>query len=538
MKKYIMALDQGTTSSRCILFQKDGSIASMVQREFPQIFPCDGWVEHDPMTIWSTQISVATEALLKIGASWSEVYGIGITNQRETVIVWNRKTGAPVYNAIVWQCRRTADFCKELIDRGLEETIKRKTGLVLDPYFSASKIKWILDNVEGARELAENGELCLGTVDSWLIWNLTGGRIHATDPSNASRTMLFNINTLAWDEELCSIFDIPMSMLPSVMPSSCIFGYTDKTILGAEIAIGGVAGDQQAALFGQCCFDEGELKNTYGTGAFLLMNTGDHTASGNEIVQTQADKLVIGIVEGTDALEAGHFGHVHIQRDVEGLESIAQRHAVGQLGAVGGGAVGGNVVGLAAMVVPIVEALLDDGPHLFVGGGAVVEHTHEVSGVALLVLDTVFKGQLGQSARGDDLAALVVEFLDHAEIFQTDHVGTGKHQNTELLGLEGVFEVKNAVLGGADGVHCVGMQDGHVMARIGGDGVQYRHVVAGEGGVGVFKATVGLGLVEVDLVVERIDRVEHGDVVDTATATEESLGSGDEGREGGLSLPP
>ena len=278
MKKYIMALDQGTTSSRCILFEKSGKIASMVQREFAQLFPHDGWVEHDPMTIWSTQISVATEALLKIGAGWNEVYGIGITNQRETIIAWNRKTGAPVYNAIVWQCRRTADLCEKLISEGYEDRIKEKTGLVLDPYFSASKAKWILDNREGAREMAERGELCLGTVDSWLIYNLTGGRVHATDYSNASRTMLFNINTLSWDEELCDLFTIPMSARPEVKPSSSLFGYTDKNILGAEIAIGGVAGDQQAALFGQCCFEKGELKNTYGTGAFLLMNTGDKPA--------------------------------------------------------------------------------------------------------------------------------------------------------------------------------------------------------------------------------------------------------------------
>ena len=278
MKKYIMALDQGTTSSRCILFEKSGKIASMVQREFAQLFPRDGWVEHDPMTIWSTQISVATEALLKIGAGWNEVYGIGITNQRETIIAWNKKTGAPVYNAIVWQCRRTADLCEKLISEGYEDRIKKKTGLVLDPYFSASKAKWILDNREGAREMAERGELCLGTVDSWLIYNLTGGRVHATDYSNASRPMLFNINTLSWDEELCDLFTIPMSARPEVKPSSSLFGYTDKNILGAEIAIGGVAGDQQAALFGQCCFEKGELKNTYGTGAFLLMNTGDKPA--------------------------------------------------------------------------------------------------------------------------------------------------------------------------------------------------------------------------------------------------------------------
>ncbi len=274
MKKYIMALDQGTTSSRCILFSKDGSIASSVQREFAQIFPHDGWVEHDPMTIWSTQIAVATEAVLKIGAKWDEIVGIGITNQRETVVVWDKKTGLPIYNAIVWQCRRTAEYCEELTDCGYAPIIKEKTGLVLDPYFSASKVKWILDNVEGARERAKCGELAFGTVDSWLIWNLTGGRVHATDVSNASRTMLYNIKELKWDDELLSLFDIPKQMLPEVMPSSSVFGYTNPKILGAEIVIGGVAGDQQAALFGQCCFDEGEIKNTYGTGAFLLMNTG------------------------------------------------------------------------------------------------------------------------------------------------------------------------------------------------------------------------------------------------------------------------
>ncbi len=275
MKKYIMALDQGTTSSRCILFEKDGKIASIVQREFPQIFPHEGWVEHDPMAIWSSQISVATEALLKIGGNWNEIYGIGITNQRETVVVWDRKTGTPIYNAIVWQCRRTAEYCQKLTDEGHEMIIKSKTGLLLDPYFSASKVKWILDNVSGARERANRGELCMGTIDTWLIWNLTGGKIHATDYSNASRTMLFNIKTLSWDNELLEIFGIPSSMLPDVFPSSHIFGYTDAKILGAELPIGGVAGDQQAALFGQCCFNEGQLKNTYGTGGFLLMNTGE-----------------------------------------------------------------------------------------------------------------------------------------------------------------------------------------------------------------------------------------------------------------------
>ena len=274
MKKYIMALDQGTTSSRCILFTKKGEIISMVQREFPQIFPKEGWVEHDPLAIWSTQISVATEALYKIGASWDEVHGIGITNQRETTIIWDRVTGEPIYNAIVWQCRRTADYCKSLEDDGYGELIKSKTGLLIDPYFSATKIKWILDNVPGAREKAERGELAFGTVDTWLIWKLTGGKVHATDYSNASRTMLYNIKELKWDKELLDIMNIPSSILPEVKPSSSLFGYTDKSLIGAAVAIGGVAGDQQAALFGQCCFSEGELKNTYGTGAFLLMNTG------------------------------------------------------------------------------------------------------------------------------------------------------------------------------------------------------------------------------------------------------------------------
>ena len=275
MKKYIMALDQGTTSSRCIIFGKDGEIVSLVQREFPQIFPKEGWVEHNPMAIWSTQIAACTEALMQIGGSWDEISGIGITNQRETVVVWDKETGVPIHNAIVWQCRRTADYCESLKEKGLGELIRSKTGLLLDPYFSASKIAWILDNVEGARERAERGELCFGTIDTWLIWNLTDGRVHATDYSNASRTMLFNINTLEWDKELLEIFNIPSSILPEVKPSSYIFGYTDTKILGAEIPIGGVAGDQQAALFGQCCFNPGDLKNTYGTGAFLLMNIGE-----------------------------------------------------------------------------------------------------------------------------------------------------------------------------------------------------------------------------------------------------------------------
>ncbi len=275
MAKYILALDQGTTSSRAILFDKGGAIISTAQKEFAQIFPKEGWVEHDPMTIWSTQISVATEALLKIGASWEDVSGIGITNQRETTIVWDRKTGAPIYNAIVWQCRRTAEAAERLTRDGYSEMIRKKTGLLPDPYFSATKIQWILDNVEGARARAEAGELCFGTVDTWLLWNLTAGKVHATDYSNASRTMLFNIHTLAWDNELLRLFHIPRSMLPEVSPSSHIFGYTDPKLLGASLPIGGIAGDQQAALFGQCCFDKGDVKNTYGTGGFLLMNTGD-----------------------------------------------------------------------------------------------------------------------------------------------------------------------------------------------------------------------------------------------------------------------
>ncbi len=270
-----MSLDQGTTSSRCILFNKDGTIASMVQREFAQIFPKEGWVEHDPMIIWSTQVGVATEALMKIGATWDEVYGIGITNQRETCVVWNKKTGEPIYNAIVWQCRRTADYCEELQNLGYGKMIKEKTGLLIDPYFSATKVKWILDNVENAREMAEKGELAFGTIDTWLMWKLTDGKVFATDYSNASRTMLYNIKELKWDEELLELFGIPSSMLPDVFPSSHIFGYTSARIIGAAVAIGGVAGDQQAALFGQCCFNKGELKNTYGTGAFLLMNTGE-----------------------------------------------------------------------------------------------------------------------------------------------------------------------------------------------------------------------------------------------------------------------
>ncbi|NLY48896.1 MAG: glycerol kinase GlpK [Clostridiales bacterium] len=274
MKKYVMALDQGTTSSRCIIFDKAGQVKSMAQKEFTQIYPNPGWVEHDPMEIWSTQFSVAAEAMAKLGIDAGEIAAIGITNQRETTIVWDRNTGQPVYNAIVWQCRRTADMIDELKKKGLEPYIRETTGLIPDAYFSGTKIKWILDNVPGARQEAEKGNLLFGTVDTWLIWNLTRRRTFVTDYTNASRTMIFDIKKLAWDERLLAELDIPSAMLPEVKPSSCIYGYTDKSLFGEEIPISGAAGDQQAALFGQCCFNKGDVKNTYGTGCFLLMNTG------------------------------------------------------------------------------------------------------------------------------------------------------------------------------------------------------------------------------------------------------------------------
>ena len=275
MAKYIMALDQGTTSSRCILFDKAGSICSMAQREFEQIYPKPGWVEHNPMEIWSTQYAVMSEAMALLGAKPNDIAGIGITNQRETTIVWDKETGEPVYNAIVWQCRRTAKDINLLVKDGYADVIKAKTGLVPDAYFSATKIAWILSNVAGARKKAEEGRLLFGTVDTWLIWKLTGGAVHVTDYTNASRTMLFDIHNRCWDKELLEKFNIPEVMLPMVKPSSCIYGYTDPSVLAGNIAIAGAAGDQQAALFGQCCFEPGEVKNTYGTGCFLLMNTGD-----------------------------------------------------------------------------------------------------------------------------------------------------------------------------------------------------------------------------------------------------------------------
>lgn len=289
MEKYIMALDQGTTSSRCIIYNRRGEMVSVAQKEFTQIYPADGWVEHDPMEIWSTQMGVAQEALLKINCTYKNIEAIGITNQRETTVVWDRDTGIPIYNAIVWQCRRTADFCDKLKAQGYEEMISRKTGLLIDAYFSGTKLRWILDHVEGAREQAEEGKLLFGTVETWLIWKLTGGKVHVTDYSNASRTMMFNINTLKWDEELLQILDIPKGMLPQPVPSSYVYGQTEPTIFGGPITIAGAAGDQQSALFGQTCFNAGEAKNTYGTGAFLLINTGERPVfSKNGLVTTIA----------------------------------------------------------------------------------------------------------------------------------------------------------------------------------------------------------------------------------------------------------
>ena len=281
MKEYIMALDQGTTSSRCIIFDKQGNICSMAQKEFTQIYPKPGWVEHNPMEIWSSQLAVATEAMAMLGLDAEAISGIGITNQRETTIVWDRYTGEPVYNAIVWQCRRTADIIEKMKAEGFDKAVREKTGLIPDAYFSASKIAWILENVPGARQKAEAGDLIFGTVDTWLIWNLTKGAVHVTDYTNASRTMLFDIHSLCWDQEILNWFGIPESMLPEVKPSSCIFGMTDPLVFGEPIPIAGAAGDQQAALFGQCCFEQGEVKNTYGTGCFLLMNTGHQAISSN-----------------------------------------------------------------------------------------------------------------------------------------------------------------------------------------------------------------------------------------------------------------
>ncbi|MBO6161906.1 MAG: glycerol kinase GlpK [Eubacterium sp.] len=289
MGKYVMALDAGTTSNRAIVFDKRGQIISVAQKEFTQIFPQPGWVEHNANEIWSTMLGVAVEAMMKAGAAAADITAIGITNQRETTIVWDKKTGEPVYNAIVWQCRRTSKYCDSLKDEGLTDFFREKTGLVIDAYFSATKLRWILENVEGVRERAQRGELLFGTVDTWLIWKLTRGKVHVTDYSNASRTMMFNITDLCWDQEILDRLGIPACMLPEVRPSSEVYGMTEKIYLGGEIPIAGVAGDQQAALFGQTCFNEGDAKNTYGTGCFLLMNTGNRPVfSRNGLVTTIA----------------------------------------------------------------------------------------------------------------------------------------------------------------------------------------------------------------------------------------------------------
>ena len=306
MNNYIMALDQGTTSSRCILFDKEGTICSVAQREFEQIFPQPGWVEHNPMDIWSSQMSVAAEAMGKIGAGPEQIAAIGITNQRETTIVWEKATGRPIYNAIVWQCRRTAPMIDELNSEGFDAVIRERTGLIPDAYFSATKLKWILDHVERARERAQNGELLFGTVDTWLIWNLTNRQVHVTDYTNASRTMMFDIHKLEWDKEILKRLDIPEQMLPSVRPCSSIYGRTRDCLIGDNIPIAGAAGDQQAALFGQCCFEPGDAKNTYGTGCFLLMNTGEKAVeSKNGLLTTIAVSMEEGKAEY--ALEGSVF---------------------------------------------------------------------------------------------------------------------------------------------------------------------------------------------------------------------------------------
>ena len=289
MAKYVMALDAGTTSNRCILFNEKGEMCSVAQKEFTQFFPKPGWVEHDADEIWATQYEVAKQAMENVGATATDIAAIGITNQRETTIVWDKATGEPVHHAIVWQCRRTAEYCDSLKDKGLVDKIREKTGLVIDAYFSGTKIRWILENVPGARQRAEAGELLFGTVETWLIWKLTKGKVHVTDYSNASRTMLFNINTLQWDDEILAELNIPKCMLPEAKPSSCVYGEADPSLFGGPIKIGGAAGDQQAALFGQTCYKAGEAKNTYGTGCFLLMNTGEKPIfSKNGLVTTIA----------------------------------------------------------------------------------------------------------------------------------------------------------------------------------------------------------------------------------------------------------
>lgn len=328
--KYILALDQGTTSSRALVIDKEGTICSVAQKEFEQIFPKSGWVEHDPDEIWSSQAGVAADALAKLNITGIQIAAIGITNQRETAIVWDRQTGQPIHNAIVWQDRRTSDFCDELKKAGHEDMIRRKTGLVIDAYFSGTKVKWILDHVEGARRKAQEGQLAFGTVDSWLVWKLTNGRVHATDISNASRTLLFNIHDQKWDHELCELLGVPSSMLPEVKGCSAEYGLTDPAFLNAAIPIAGMAGDQQAAAFGQMCTEEGMIKNTYGTGCFIVMNTGDKPkASKNNLLTTVAWKLGDKV---TYALEGSIFiaGAV-VQWLRDGLGCIAESEQVEEL---------------------------------------------------------------------------------------------------------------------------------------------------------------------------------------------------------------
>jgi len=305
MQKFILALDSGTTSNRAILFNHSGEIINASQKEFEQIYPRPGWVEHKPQDIWETQLEVAREVISKSSISPAEISGIGITNQRETTLIWNRETGEPIYNAIVWQDRRTAGICDDLKAKGYEKTFAEKTGLVIDAYFSGTKIKWILEHVPGARELANSGKLAFGTVDSWLVWNLTGGRLHITDVSNASRTLLFNIHTLSWDEELLEILGVPKATLPKVKQSSEVYGKTDKDLLGAEIPVSGIAGDQQAALFGQMCIKEGMVKNTYGTGCFVVMNTGSKPIMSKNKLLTTIGWQING--QTTYALEGSIF---------------------------------------------------------------------------------------------------------------------------------------------------------------------------------------------------------------------------------------
>ena len=330
MDKYIMALDQGTTSSRCIIYDKQGDIVSVAQQEFEQIYPEQGWVEHDANEIWSSQMAVAFEAILKANLTYKNIEAIGITNQRETTVVWDKATGEPIYNAIVWQCRRTADYCDELKSRGLEHTIKEKTGLIIDPYFSGTKLRWILENVPGARDKAEKGELLFGTIETWLIWKMTGGAVHITDYSNASRTMLFNIHTLKWDDEILEELNIPKCMLPTPKPCSEVYGETKEDLFGGPIKIAGAAGDQQAALFGQTCFQEGEAKSTYGTGNFLLLNTGDKPISSKNGLLTTIAWGLDGKV--TYALEGSVFvcGAViqWIRDEMKMLETSAESEAV------------------------------------------------------------------------------------------------------------------------------------------------------------------------------------------------------------------